>query len=172
MGRPKELKEEGKAISIYLEAEDKEELKKIACRDTGGNMSKLARRMVEDYIKAHKAGNTTYSLDDFGKHKDMIAIPALMSNREDLSKYIKEEYDYAELQKVKDQTEWFLDVLRTKLLNTPKDEEEKRIADARAERFRRQNDIRYKDPKKMTWNQQIRYNQIMNAVKENQNQES
>jgi hypothetical protein len=158
-------------IGVYLTDEELQEFEEIRWRERK-KKTEIGRQAVLEYIKAHKAGNTTYKLDDFGKHHDLIAIPALMSNREDLSKYIKEEYDYAELQKVKDQAEWFLDVLRTKLLNTSKDAEERRIAAARAERFRQQNDIRYKDPTKLSWNQQIRYNQIMNAVKENEQEEN
>ena len=168
MGRPRKYREGKEQVALYLEPNELEIFDSIAWREHKGR-AELAHVAILEWIKAHKEGNTTYSLDDFGKHHDLIAIPALMANRESLSKYVQEEYDYAELQKVLEQTEFLTGIIRTKMLNTKDDSEEsKRIAALRSDRFRKQNDIRYKDPKTMTFNQQIRYNQIMQAQKEAQ----
>jgi hypothetical protein len=145
MGRLEEIAG-AEIISLNLTSEQKQELKTIACRDTGGNMSKLSRKIIEDFIKSHKAGNTSYTLDDFGKHKDMIAIPALMSNRDEIKKYVMEEYDRAELEKVLRQCEFLEDLIKTKLLTqTNNDPETYRIEQRRKSRLRLLNDIRFKN---------------------------
>jgi len=160
-----------KPIIGYIEKEEKDEFKKICSREDN-SVSEQTRIALREYIKNHKSGNTTYTLDDYGKHKNMLAIPALMSNKESLSKYVQEEQDYTELQKVLDQVEFLGSIIRTKMLNTRRKSPDSMKAEIdRNNRFRRLNDIRYRDPKTLKLHELGVYNEIMSHYTEEQKAE-
>lgn len=153
------------SIQGYVEKEEKEDFNKIRWRE-GLTESELLRIAVKDYIKIHKSGNTTYILDDFAKNKDMIAIPALMTDKSKLSDYVKDEKSYEELEKVKNQAKFLVDIINTKLMNTV-DPKKKEVSLRKTERLINENDMRLKNPKDMTWNQKIIYSQVMSQEREN-----
>lgn len=157
----KEELDNPKPLIGYVEKEEKDAFAKIKNRDSK-SYSQLVRMAVLEYTKIHGSGNDVYTLDDFSKSKNMIAIPALMTNREELMKYTNSEQSYEELQKVLDQLEFFQGLIKNKMLNKKlKSPEVIKAQKDRDDRFRRINDIRYKDPKKMRWPEQQHYHQIM-----------
>jgi hypothetical protein len=108
-------------------------------------------------------------MDDFGKHHNMIAIPALMANRDDLTKYVNEEYNRAELVKVKEQCEFLLSAIKTKLLTQSCGDPEKFKAEhRRSSRSRLMNDIRFKDPKTLSITQKIMWSQVRSQYSDEQ----
>jgi hypothetical protein len=150
-----------KSLQGYVEQEEKEAFKKIASRDAK-TPSELLRIAVLEYNKHHSSGNLQYILDDFDKNNpDMIAIPALMKNREALSKYVQEEKDKAELEKVLDQCEFLTGLIRSKLLTQANNDPEGfRIEQKRKNRLRLANDIRFKDPSKLSDTEKMSWNTI------------
>lgn len=166
MGRPRKYKEGSEQLGIYLTPEEFADFEEIRWREHK-DKTELGRIALLEYIKAHKSGNTTYKLDDFGKHPDLIAIPALMSNKEDLKKYVLEEYEFKEIEKVKEQAEFFLGILNRKLLNMKHTDPDMIKAEQdRNNRLRRNNDIRYKNPKHMKLHELTRYHEIMSKYTE------
>lgn len=79
-------------ISSFSFTEDKkpiiEEFKKIAQRE-GRSKSELAMDLIEQYVKNHSAGNSTFKIDDF-QDPNFKAMPATMSSQEKWSKFIRE----------------------------------------------------------------------------------
>ncbi len=171
MGRSREV-ENPRKIDFFVEKEDYETFRNIAIRETGGDISKLGRKVIEDYNKAHGDGNSTFKLDIWNLNPEFIPIPSLMSPIEKLKSYVEKE-DITELKKVKEQHTIFgkmldkrIDSLRSK--DDEQTDREKELAKQRRnDNFRRTNDIRYKDPKKLSWNQLQVYNRIMEREKEN-----
>lgn len=78
--------------------EDKEpvvqEFKKIAKRE-GKDKSKLLIEIIEEYVKVHSAGNSTFKLDDF-QDPDFKAMPATMSSKDKWSKFIRNDMSLEE----------------------------------------------------------------------------
>ena len=162
MGRTEEVKDGENAV-FHLGGGQKDRLQKLADRDYSGNISALGREMCDKWLQAHEAGNAQYVLDDFSKHKDLIAIPALMSNKQDLSKYVQSEQSYEELKKVLEQCEFFQGIIRDKILNLKENPDKAKVRRMQSERMRRQNDIRFKDPKNLSWNERLAYSRIKSS---------
>jgi Holliday junction resolvasome RuvABC DNA-binding subunit len=171
MGRDMEV-QNPRRINGYVEKEVSEAFKNIAIREFGGNVSKLIRKVIEEYVKAHGEGNSTFKITEWTKDPDFLPVPSLMSPVEKLKSYVEKE-DITELKKVKEQHTIFgkmldkrIDSLRSK--DDEQTDQEKELAKQRRnDNFRRTNDIRYKDPKKLSWNQLQVYNRIMEREKEN-----
>lgn len=66
-------------INGNLEGEEYNNFYEIALRDCGGNVSKLLRKIVVEYISAHSAGNDSFKLDNWND-PNFKAVPSIMDN--------------------------------------------------------------------------------------------
>ena len=86
MGRQAEFKER-KTIGITLEAEELKVLDEIRWREHK-ERAKLGRDIIVEYLKTHKAGNDTFTLNNWVDDKDFMAIPALGTHDQNWRKYL------------------------------------------------------------------------------------
>src|SRR4029078_7089435 len=86
MGRPEKFKNPV-STSFRLEQEEYEQVDKIRWREHA-DFGEIVRRAVQDYIKIHSSGNSTFKLDDF-QDPNFIAMPATMSSKERWSEFIR-----------------------------------------------------------------------------------
>ena len=75
------------SVQGYIEAEEKEAFEKIRWREHKTE-SELLREALQEYIKNHGDGNSTFKLDDF-QDPEFKAMPATMSPKEKWSNYIR-----------------------------------------------------------------------------------
>jgi hypothetical protein len=140
-----------------------DELKIIAVREKK-SQSELIIELIEEYVKAHSAGNPNFKIDDWETNPNMLAIPALMSDRQKLIDYVKKG-DAKELAKVLAQLEFLRREIRNQLETIP--EKEAKAAKGRVnQKFINKHDLRKKDPSKMGYWEKIRYNQLMQQQRE------
>ncbi len=89
-------------VSSFSFTEDKkqmlEEFKKIADRE-GKGRSELIIELLEEYVKNHSAGNSTFKIDDF-QDPNFIAMPATMSDTGKWNEYIRKHMDRKERDKL------------------------------------------------------------------------
>ena len=52
-------------------------------------LNELQTRLMENYVKVHKAGNPNYTIDNFINNKDFIATPAFAATEEQWNNYFK-----------------------------------------------------------------------------------
>ena len=140
-----------------------DELKVIAVREKK-SQSELIIELIEQYVKAHAAGNPNFRIEDWASNTELIAIPALMSDRQKLADYVKKE-DAKELAKVLAQLEFLRREIRNQLETIP--EKEAKAAKGRVnQKFINKHDLRKKDPNKMGYWEKIRYAQLMQQQRE------
>ena len=79
-------------IKSFSYKEDKEpvmdELAVIAARERK-DTSKIIVELIEDYVKGHSEGNSTFKLDKWNEDPDFQAVPALMSDQIKWRKHYK-----------------------------------------------------------------------------------
>jgi len=89
LGRDQEFKNK-KVIGVNLEDEEKKALKDIALRESGGDISPVARKAILEYIEHHKEGNNTFKLDTWNEDPEFKAVPTISSKPETWYKYLNE----------------------------------------------------------------------------------
>jgi len=89
MGRDSEFKQKT-TVGINLEKEEKDALKEIALRETGGDMSPIARKAILEYIKNHGEGNDTFKLEGWIENPEFQAVPTLFADYEKWTNYYKD----------------------------------------------------------------------------------
>ena len=92
-------------VSSFSFTDDKkpmlEEFKKIADRERKGR-SQLIVDLIEEYVKNHSSGNSTFKIDDF-QDPNFRAMPATMSSNWHI--YIRKHMDRKERDKLDKQLE-------------------------------------------------------------------
>jgi len=90
-GRPVEMKdnERGRAISLYLEQDMVAALDELHWRERK-SVSNLVRLAIQDYLKAHGEGNSTFTLDIWNKNPTFKAVPTLWSDKQTWQNYIRD----------------------------------------------------------------------------------
>ncbi len=88
MGRKLEFKER-RTISTYLEAAELEALNDIRWRERKA-MSEIIRLAIDEYIKAHGAGNETFRLDNWQRDPTFQAVPTILADPTDWFKYLSD----------------------------------------------------------------------------------
>ena len=88
MGRNVEV-QNPKFIGGDIEKEDWEELEKIRWREHMERAT-LLRKIVQEYVKNHSAGNDTFKLDNWNNQPDFKAMPALMASYFDWTKFVRD----------------------------------------------------------------------------------
>lgn len=87
------LKKGSNIVGSFSYPSEKEEvireLRVIAARE-GKSQSNLICDIIEEYVKNHAEGNTTFKLDNWTEDPEFKAIPTLLSSEDKWSKYIEE----------------------------------------------------------------------------------
>lgn len=65
------------------------ELRVIAARE-GKSQSNLICDIIEEYVKNHSEGNTTFKLDNWTEDPNFKALPTLLAPKEKWTKYVEE----------------------------------------------------------------------------------
>src|SRR6476659_7840114 len=81
-GRPLEMssKNRGTAVSLYLDQNELKILEEIRWRERK-SLSAMVRMAIDEYIKAHAEGNSTFKLDQF-QDPNFRAVPTIHADRE------------------------------------------------------------------------------------------
>ena len=74
-------------LSLYVDPEQIEMLEEIRWRERQ-SMSAIVRRAVQEYIKAHGAGNDTFRLDNWTEDPEFQAVPTVFADTQRWVKYI------------------------------------------------------------------------------------
>ena len=74
-------------LGFNLEQSEKDQLSEIALRETGGDLSKIGRMAIQEYIHAHKEGNSTFKLDNWQDNEEFKAIPSIYGKTESWGSY-------------------------------------------------------------------------------------
>lgn len=92
-GRPGEMKDNprkrGTNYSFYLSEDQIEKLEEIHWREKK-SVSEIAREAIDDWLRNHAEGNSTFRLDIWQEDPEFKAIPTLLSSQEKWNKYIEE----------------------------------------------------------------------------------
>jgi hypothetical protein len=58
------------------------------CRRDGKPLNSMIQNFMEDYIKAHGEGNSTFKLDTWTEDPNFKAVPTILANNEQWHNYI------------------------------------------------------------------------------------
>lgn len=86
-----------------------EEFKKIAQRE-GMSKSQLAMKLIEEHVKSHSAGNSTFKITDF-EDPDFKAMPATMSPDQKWNEYIRKHMDQQERKELEHKAKYMLKII-------------------------------------------------------------
>lgn len=96
-GRPSEMeggvRSRGSNYSFYLSESQIKALEDIHWRERK-SVSEIVREAIDDWLKNHAEGNSTFKLDKWQENPEFKAIPTLLSDPLKWSKYIDECSDY------------------------------------------------------------------------------
>lgn len=76
-------------ISLYVDPEQMAVLEEIRWRERQ-SMSSIIRKAVQEYIKAHGAGNDTFRLDNWSQDPTFQAVPTIFSDPVNWFKYLSD----------------------------------------------------------------------------------
>ena len=97
LGRPSEIeggvRARGSNYSFYLSENQIKALDEVHWRERK-SVSEIVREAIDEWLKNHAEGNTTFSLDNWQENPEFKAVPTLLSTPEKWSKYIDECSDY------------------------------------------------------------------------------
>jgi Arc/MetJ-type ribon-helix-helix transcriptional regulator len=82
-----ETKTRGTNFSFYLTEEQVRMLQEAHWRERK-SVSEIVREAIDDWLKSHAEGNTTFKLTKWQENPEFMAIPTLLSPNERWSKYI------------------------------------------------------------------------------------
>ena len=86
--RPKKFENAVNSFSYPMPKSDTlKEFRIIAARE-GKSFSELVVELIEEYVKNHAEGNSTFKLDVWQEDPEFKAIPTLLSPQEKWNKYI------------------------------------------------------------------------------------
>ena len=88
MGRKLEFKER-RTVSTYLEATELEALNDIRWRERKA-MSEIIRLAIDEYIKAHGSGNSTFRLDNWQQDPTFTAVPTILCDPQKWFRYLSD----------------------------------------------------------------------------------
>jgi len=166
----------GIATTFYIDTALMEPFQEISWRERKSK-SEIINDILERFILTHKEGNDTSKLDHWTINPRFLALPEIMSTKEEWHSYIKKE-DPIKLMKINKQIVFILNQINeSKRLNNQKEKndlmsakeiEDQKLARQRVnDRIRRESDIRNRDPKNMKPHELWRYNEIKQREEEN-----
>lgn len=75
--------------SVTLEKEEEDAIEKIGWREHKSK-TKMYRRAIQEYIRAHQEGNDTHTLDNWNDDPNFKAVPTILSRPEIWYKYLEQ----------------------------------------------------------------------------------
>lgn len=76
------------------------ELRIIAARE-GKSSSQIIFEILQDYVKSHSEGNSTFKLDKWQENPEFVAIPTLLSPSDKWNKFLLENCTEEDLTKIR-----------------------------------------------------------------------
>lgn len=138
------------AVSSYVEDKEYKALEAIAEREHK-SVSQINRQIIIEHVKNHLAGNDSYTLNTWVDNIGFMALPALLERRQKWTDYVNAEDNKKSLEDVQRQCEFIIQIITSRLAAVDESSDENKKTKARVlEKFIAQNDIRFKDPAKLS----------------------
>jgi hypothetical protein len=111
LGRKQEV-QNPKFIGGDIEQEDWEELEKIRWREHK-ERTEILRIAIQEYVRNHAEGNSTFKLDNWNINPEFKAMPALIKPKEEWTEFLKENTDKKERDDILDVANHIVTTIKT-----------------------------------------------------------
>lgn len=104
IGRPVEMKDNprrrGTNYSFYLSEDQIQKLEEARWRERK-SQSEIVREAIDDWLRSHSEGNSTFKLDKWQEDPEFKAVPTLLSSHEKWNKFLLENCSEEDITKIR-----------------------------------------------------------------------